>query len=315
MKKSLRSLLPAALLAALFLSPAARAAEAELVPVAVFDLDATDPRLKERGSQLAILLTTQLSNIDGVTTVERQELNKLLEEQELGKSSLVDPATAARIGHLTGARVLVTGRIFTIAKETTVAVKVMSTETGRVFGATETFPAEGSPAGAADGLSKKIADILTTRRGDLVAKVATAQDRVAQIKEKAAGRKLPTVSISIPEQHRGPAVADPAAATEISLIFGQAGFTILTPESAESADFRIEGEAFSEAGVRRGNLVACKARVEVKLLSKDGGKVLLADRRTAWAVDTVELNAAKTALQNAGADLAVRIADVLLAKK
>jgi len=41
--------------------------------------------------------------------------------------------TAARIGHLTGARVLVTGRLFTVEGETTAALKIMSTETGRVF--------------------------------------------------------------------------------------------------------------------------------------------------------------------------------------
>ena len=41
--------------------------------------------------------------------VERAELEKVLGEAELGLSGTVSPETAARIGHLTGAKVLVTG--------------------------------------------------------------------------------------------------------------------------------------------------------------------------------------------------------------
>ena len=235
-----RIYLPIIGLMTLLTVPSVRAAEANLIPVAVLDLEATDPKLKERGAQLALLLTAQLSALDGVVTVERQELAKLLGEQELGASGMVDPNTAARIGHLTGARVLVTGRVFTIAGETTAALKVMSTETGRVFGSTENFSPDSPLTDPVGKLAAKIADILKTQKSVLIANTVSPDDRIAHLKQKLVGRALPSVSISIPEQHIGPAVIDPAAETEIGLIFGQAGFTILTGEAAAKADFHLK---------------------------------------------------------------------------
>jgi len=300
------------LTALLCLSTPVRAAEAALVPVAVLDPDAADARLKERGAQIALLLTTHLSTMDGIVTVERQDLAKLLGEQELGNSGMVDSATAARIGHLTGARVLVTGRVFTVAGETTAALKVMSTETGRVFGVMENFSPEAPPSGPAGKLAAKVAEILNGKKADLLARPVTVEDRVARLKQKLAGRTLPSIAISIPEQHIGPPVVDPAAETEIGLILGQAGFTVLAGEAAARADFQIKGEAFSEAGIRRGNLISCRARVEVKVVERDAGRVALMDRQVAWGVDTAEHIAAKSALQQAGAQLADRIAGAMV---
>lgn len=296
----------------LFASPAGLAADTAMVPVAVLDFDAGDSKLKERGAQLALLITAQLSAMDGVIAVERQELAKLLGEQELGSSGMVDPGTAARIGHLTGARVLVTGRIFTVAGETTAALKVMSTETGRVYGVVENFSTDAAISGPAGKLAAKIGETLQTKRDTLVAKIVAEHDRVDLIKQKLTGKQLPTIAISIVEQHIAAPVIDPAAETEIGLILGKAGFTILTGESAAKADYTIHGEAFSEAGIRRGSLISCRARVEVKVTARASGKVVLMDRQTSWAVDTAEHISAKTALQLAGAELSGRIADAIL---
>jgi hypothetical protein len=296
------------------LHPPAQAAAPQAVdpiPVAVFDLEATDGKLKERGVQVSLLLTTQLSAMEGITMVERQDLAKLLGEQELGASGMVDPASAARIGHLTGARVLVVGRIFTVSGETTAALKIMSTETGRVFGVAESFPVDEPPAGPAGKLAAKVAEKLQMKKDALIAPTVSDQDRVARIKVKLGSQRLPSVAIFIPEQHLGPAVIDPAAETEIGLILGQAGFVLLSGEAAAKADFQIRGEAFSETGVRRGNLISCRARVEVKAIAREGGRVVSVDRQTTWAVDTAEHIAAKLALQKAGAELAERLAGAL----
>lgn len=297
---------------AVLLPALVRAAEPELIPVAVLDLEGTEPKLKERGTQLALLVTTQLSTQDGVTTVERQELAKLLGEQELGNSGMVDQATAAKIGHLTGAKVLVTGRVFTVAGETTAALKVMSTETGRVYGVAENFSPDAPPAGPAGKIAAQIGAILQSKGDTLVARVVSDDDRAGRIKQKLAGKSLPTVALAIPEQHISSPVIDPAAETEIGLILGKAGFTVLTGEAAGKADFTIKGEAFSEAGIRRGGLVSCRARLEVKVVENASQRVALADRQMTWAVDTAEHVAAKTALQRAGAELAERIADAVV---
>ncbi len=301
-------------LAGLPLAPTARSAADDMVAVAVLDFDATDARLRELGSQVALLVTAKLGTADGILTVERQELTKLLGEQELGASGMVDPATAARIGHLTGARVLVTGRVFSVAGETTVALKVIGVETSRVFGAVETFAAGEPPSGPASKLATQLAGILTTHKQALIAPTVPPEDRIARLKQKLAGRTLPSVALAIPEQHLGPMVIDPAAETEIGHILGAVGFTVLTGEASPRADFRIDGEAFSEAGVRRGNLVSCRARVEIKVVAREGDRVALIDRQVAIAVDTAEHIAAKAALRQAAADLAERIADAVVPK-
>lgn len=311
---SLRTPLVIATLGLLALWRPAYAAPA-VTAVAVMDFDASDLKLKERGSQLALLLTTQLSTMDNVATVERQELHKVLEEQELGVSGMLEANSVARIGHLTGARVFVTGRIFVIAGETTAALKVMSTETGRVFGVAETFNGDAALRDAAEKLATKIGIILATKESDLIAPSLTQADRAAAVRKEFNGRAMPSVAITIPEQHFGSVVVDPAAETEIALILQQAGFVLLTGEAAARADFQVRGEAFSEAGIHRGNLVSCRARVEVKVIRRDGGKLVLVDRQVTWAVDNAEHIAAKTALQQAGAELAERIAHAIAGAK
>jgi hypothetical protein len=72
-------------------------------------------------------------------------------------------------------------------------------------------------------------------------------------------------------------------------------------------DVLIEGEGFSEFGLRRGNLVSVKARVEIKAIDRKSGEVLAIDRETAVEVDLTEQIAGKKALQNAAARIAERL--------
>ncbi len=60
------------------------------------------------------------------------------------------------------------------------------------------------------------------------------------------------------------------------------------------------------SGLRKGNLISCKARVELKA-QKRTGEILAVDRQTSVAVDVAEQTAAKTALQNAALDIAERL--------
>jgi hypothetical protein len=77
--------------------------------------------------------------------------------------------------------------------------------------------------------------------------------------------------------------------------------------STNAPEVEITGDAFSAFGMRKGNLVSCKARVELKARNQKGD-VLAVDRQTSVAVDITEQTAAKTALQNAAAELAERLA-------
>jgi hypothetical protein len=59
--------------------------------------------------------------------------------------------------------------------------------------------------------------------------------------------------------------------------------------------------------MRKGNLVSCRARIEIKAREVASGKILLLDRQTSVAVDLAEHIAAKTALQNGADELAERV--------
>ena len=78
-------------------------------------------------------------------------------------------------------------------------------------------------------------------------------------------------------------------------------------KSKQKADIEITGEAFSALGMRKGNLISCKARVELTVHDVRQRKLLAKDRQTSVAVDVTEQTAAKTALENAALELAERL--------
>ena len=97
-----------------------------------------------------------------------------------------------------------------------------------------------------------------------------------------------------------------------SLILGECGFRLTDDRSNTPASIELVGDALSEFGMRRGNLVTCTARVEIKVRALEGGTILRVDRQTSVAVDVAEQIAAKTALQNAALALAERIIPLIV---
>jgi hypothetical protein len=294
------------LLASLLISGAvARAADTPVLTVAVFNFDAKDDAARELGAQTATLINASLSAVPELIMVERAELEKVLGEQELGLSGTVSADTAAKLGQLTGAKVLVTGRVFKADKETVLVAKIIGTETSRVYG--ELVKSAAKPVtDLSSELAQKIGATITAKADTLVAKVESREGRIEKLKKTVAGKTLPTVSVKIGERHFGQPVIDPAAETELSLILQQCGFTVVDDKSLQKADVEITGDAFSAFGLRKGNLISCKARVELKVQKRDGD-ILVIDRQTSVAVDITEQTAAKTALQNAAAALADRV--------
>jgi ribosome maturation factor RimP len=79
------------------------------------------------------------------------------------------------------------------------------------------------------------------------------------------------------------------------------------------ADIVVTGEGFSEMAGRVGKLVSVKARLEIKAVNRRTGRVVAVDRQTVIALETSEQIAGKTALQNAAAEIAVRLLPKLVA--
>lgn len=280
---------------------------ADVLSVAVFDFESKDDGVKDLGPKVAALINAQLSAEPALITVERAELDKALGEQELGLSGTVSSETAAKVGHLTGAKVLVTGRVFTVGRETMIVAKVIGTETSRVYGEVVRGGAGGSVVDMSADMAGRLGKLINAKADTLVAKVEKPDDMIARLKKEIEGRKLPTVSVSIPERHIGSPTIDPAAETEVSFILQKLGFTVVDKKDVTPATIEVRGEGFSEFGMRKGNLVSCKARVELQAIEKATGKILFIDRQTTVAVDLSEHLAGKTALQEAAAKLTGRM--------
>jgi hypothetical protein len=162
-------------------------------------------------------------------------------------------------------------------------------------------------------MAARIAKIVADKADTLVAKVEKPEDLIGRLQPQVQGKKLPTVSITIAERHIGTATIDPAAETEVGFILQKLGFAVTDKkDTTAKADIEITGEAFSEFGMRKGNLVSCKGRVELKATDKATGRVLFIDRQTTVAVDLSEHLAGKTALQDAAAKLTERLLPALL---
>lgn len=286
---------------------AAMTANYDVLTVAVFDFESKDEAVRDLGPKVATLLNANLSANPSVITVERQELEKALGEQEMGLSGTISPDTAAKVGQLTGAKVLVTGRVFKVENQTLIVAKVIGTETSRVFGQMVQGKPSDSIVDLSAQLAEKIGGVVAEKSATLVAKVPSREERIAKLKKLVDGKKLPVVAVKISEQHYGPAIIDPAAETELSLILQQCGFKLADASTKDKPEVEIAGEAFSAAGMRKGNLISCKSRIEIKVREVATGHIMAVDRQTSVGVDIAEQTAAKTALENAADTLAERV--------
>jgi len=84
----------------------------------------------ERG--IAGMMISELSQNPAARVVERQDIQRLVEEQNLSAQGRVDPQTASKIGKLVGARYMVMGTFVDFYGDFRVDVRLINTETGEV---------------------------------------------------------------------------------------------------------------------------------------------------------------------------------------
>jgi curli biogenesis system outer membrane secretion channel CsgG len=102
------------------------------------------------GTSASDILITELAKSNRFIVVERDKLDKLMEEQKLGMSGAIDPGTAAKMGKILGLNAIVTGAISQFGETTegseylitqskrqvvkcTVDIRVVDVETGQVL--------------------------------------------------------------------------------------------------------------------------------------------------------------------------------------
>jgi TolB-like protein len=278
-------------------------------PAALFPFEERGAGVKDYGAKVVDLLFAKLAAAPELYLVDRADLKKTLAELELNLSGAVKASEANKVGQLTGAKILVSGSIIQIDKKTYLVAKIIGTETSRIVGVSVDGKSTDEIAPLVEKLADKIAETIQKKADDLVAKVVPKADRMAAMKEKMKKGARPALMVQISERHVGAPRVDPAAETEVSRFAKEAGFTLIDAEEGlrGKVDVFIKGEGFSETVSRTGNLVAVKARVELKAIDRKTDKVLAVDRQTALVVDLSEGIASKAALQEAAAILAERI--------
>jgi TolB-like protein len=302
----MKSLLTSSFAILLALS-ALRAAAADTLSVAVFDFESKDEGTRDLGPKVAALITANLSAEPDIVMVERADIKKIMGEHELGLSGTVNSESAAKIGQLTGAKVLVTGKVFKTDDQTILVAKIIGAETSRVYGEIVQGRPATSIADLSAQLAKKIASDVTAKSDTLVAKVESREEWIAKLKQSLPGTNRPIISVKINETHYGPHIIDPAAATELAVVLQQCGFPLADENSTNHPAIKITGEAFSAFGMQKGNLISCTSRIEIKIHDGTEDNLLWVDRQTSVGVDIAEQTAAKKALENAADALARRI--------
>lgn len=281
----------------------------QVYPTAIFTFEERGAAVKGLGSKVSDLLFASLAAEPDIYLVERQELQKLLDEAELNLSGVINPSEAIQVGRLTGAKLILTGSVIDANRQLFLVGKIISTETGRVLGQSVKGSMNDDLGALVEQLAAKMNETIGKNAKDMVAQPVSAAQRIAAITKKLGDAERPSLGIHIAERHVGQVAFDPAAETEMTLMSRETGFEVKDAGAAgpNRPDLIIQGEGLSEFAARHGNIVSVKARVEVKAIDPATEKVIATDRQTVVVADLSEQIAGKKALQEAAAIIAERL--------
>ncbi|MDD2240390.1 MAG: CsgG/HfaB family protein [Kiritimatiellae bacterium] len=292
-----------------WVSPAEAQDGLAVYPTAIFPFHERGEGVKGYGNTASDILFASLVVNPDLLLVDREEINKTLQEQEMNLSGMVSPGDAVQVGSLIGAKVLITGSVIDADQSIYLVARIIGTETSRVLGESVKGKSSDAIGDLVEQLAEKVGATIAARASELVAPVKKPEERIAAVNAELGDKPRPVLMVSIAENHVGRATIDPAAETEFTLMARETGFEVVDPQagSSKQADIIIRGEGFSEFAMRRGNMVSVKARLEVKAVDRATDRVIATDRQTVVVVDLSEEIAGKSALQDAAAQIAERM--------
>jgi hypothetical protein len=269
------------------------------------------------------LLATGLSKNDGIELVEREQLEKVLDEQVLGQTGAIDPETAAQVGKLLGARIIVTPSSYVSGKQVYVTAKVINVDTGRIKATTKSTLLANPNLDSVSSLL--CTDIIKILDGDLMTAGAVPDEdklkkMVESIKKAIGDAKKPVICVVVPEEQLRRVVPDPAVNLQLCYILRKLRFQVLEnesaelekwakdfftgkagkfPEEAKHVDVVIYGGAITEKVGTTGNFHSMRARVELNAIKVSTGEIIAVHRGTGSAADVSEAIAGKASLEKA----------------
>jgi TolB-like protein len=110
--------------------------ETDRIILAVFPFQAEENLVKKRVHfAVGEILTHHLVKEGTFRLVERNELQKIFDEQKLGQTGVVESETAAKVGQILGARLAALGTVIRVGKSYQISVKLVDTHTSEIIGA------------------------------------------------------------------------------------------------------------------------------------------------------------------------------------
>jgi hypothetical protein len=103
--------------------------------IALFDMKDVRGRVSQKGAVFCLLLFAELSSYDSIKMVERKQLEKIMQEKQLNRSSLAN-RKYLELAALVNADYIVTGRIYEDEDEKQIVVNLKLTKcsNGNIFG-------------------------------------------------------------------------------------------------------------------------------------------------------------------------------------
>jgi len=299
---------------------------------------------KNIAAMVVDLLTVKMLASEHVMLVERQEIERIMDELKLSRTGLVKADEAAQVGKLTGAKLLITGSVFKVDNDLYLIAKVVGTETSRLAGASVKGPANSDLGELVDKLASELDIVIGKKVETLLPKIESEVDWIASLKNQIAGKKLSAVTVNFQPPSAEGLVGTPpflfsdtkapgkpsvplslsksgsasklelAARTEMERLLKEVGFEVISSDHPNSkrADIAIVGESKSEFAFRRGDWITMRCRIDVQVRSQSEGKVLASDSETIMVCDLTEQLAAAAGLQDGIRKVARRLVPKLV---
>ncbi len=133
-------------------------AEKDKFKIAVMEFKSLNPGAKNTslGSMIAEMFTTEVVNSNSFKIVEREQLNKILGELQIGQSGVLDTTDAQKLGKILGAGAIITGSVMKMGDSLRIDSRIIEVETGIIVSAERRICKENLT-----DISRNIADMTT----------------------------------------------------------------------------------------------------------------------------------------------------------
>ncbi|MBW7932948.1 MAG: hypothetical protein H3C62_04905 [Gemmatimonadaceae bacterium] len=180
-------------------------------------IGSANAELQPLSKGIADMLIGELAANPGIRVVERDQIQKVLDEQKLSTEGKVDNETAVKVGKLVGAHYMVTGGFITDRSgRMRFTARVFNTETGLIV-----FPTAGGPTGVVEGKIDNFMELVNQLAGKINtgAKLPDIPARVGEARKEAA-KKVPYEAIAL--YSKGLAAKDAGNKAEAVTLFNKA---------------------------------------------------------------------------------------------